>query len=151
MMDTYHELIDELSETPGRLRDLVSRQPTPARPTGEEWGITEIVAHLADVERLYRGRMQAVLTQNTPYLRTFDPEAAAREGNYASRDLYAVVADFGAERAETVSLLMTLAIKQWERTGIHDEMGEVSVEDLAERLIEHDAEHVAQIERIIAG
>lgn len=150
MIDSYHEVLETLSGTPSKIQDLISAGDVPPPDGSDEWSAVEIIAHLADVEKLYRGRMQEMLTKRTPpYLRNFDQEAAAREGDYASRDLRASLEDFANERAETISLLMNLALKDWEKTGIHDQMGEVSVEDLAERLIDHDEEHLAQLEQAL--
>lgn len=145
MIDAYHELIDALAQTPARLTEtLAGRVPTGAR-SNEDWGPAEVVAHLVDVERLYRGHMQEILRREGALLRRFDERRAAREHDYAATDLAASLEAFATERGETMSLLMNLALKDWERTGIHDTDGELSIEDLAERLVEHDDEHVAQV------
>ena len=149
MMDTYRELLDELSQTTGRIQDLLaegSEQQTPA----DGWGPAQILAHLADVERVYRERMQAMLTQEVPYLRPFDADAAAAQHNYAGRVAREALEEFATERAQTLELLINLALKDWDRPGMHDEMGEVSIEDLAERLTEHDAEHLTQLRDALA-
>lgn len=143
MQDVYRELIDALSETPQQLVALAPEAAGAPR-SNEHWGLAEIVAHLVDVERVYRGRIQAILAREGAYLRRFDPDRAAREHDYASKDLHTVLDEFAHERGETLSLLMNLALKDWERTGIHDEFGEVSVEDLVERLVDHDAAHLRQ-------
>lgn len=147
MTDAYHELIDALSETPGRLNELLSGWEPSGPRSNEAWGPAEVVAHLLDVERLYRGHMQEILRRpEGAVLRLFDEQRAAREHDYAATDLAATLGAFAAERGETMSLLMNLALKDWDRTGILDPEGELSVEDLAERLTDHDAEHLAQIE-----
>ncbi|HEX3722717.1 MAG TPA: DinB family protein, partial [Nitrolancea sp.] len=111
--------------------------------TADNWGPARIMSHLIDVEKLYRGRMQLILTQETPYLKSANPAA---DGDDSAHVFRPELEAFAMERGETISLLMNLALKQWERTGIHDEYGELSVEDIAERLIDHDNEHLAQIE-----
>lgn len=150
MTDAYHELIDALSETPRRLQTALVAYEPGARST-EVWGPAEILAHLVDVEKLQRGRIQTILgSREAPYLRAWNQEAAARERDYASADLQAALGEFARERGETISLLMNLAIKDWDRTGIHEELGEISVEDITERLMDHDAEHVAEVEKLTA-
>lgn len=144
MLDAYRELIDELADGPQTYRDLVGDYQGTYR-SNEDWGVVEVVAHLVDVERLYRGRIQAILEKGEgAYLRSFDPDKAARENDYASKDLAESLDEFARERGETVSLLMTLALKDWELTGVHDEFGILSIEDLVERLINHDALHIEQ-------
>lgn len=151
MLDTYHELIDDLSGTPGKLREISSEAANAVARSNENWGAPEIIAHLVDIERVYRGRIHEVLNQDSAYLKAADPDALAREHDYASRDMAASIEEFSQERGETLSLLFNLALKDWEKTGIHYKHGEVSVEDLVERLIDHDKGHLQQIEQVLAG
>jgi hypothetical protein len=146
MIDSYHELIDALSGTPRRLQAVSSEAAAGTPRSNETWGITEIVCHLTDFEKVYRERIMAVLTQNAPYLRSVDFEEVARQHDYASRSLEEAVDEFGRERGETISVLLNLALKDWERTGIHDEFGEVSIEEMIERMVDHEEEHLGQIE-----
>jgi hypothetical protein len=46
---------------------------------------------------------------------------------------------------------MTLSLKDWKRPAIHERLGQVTVEDLVEQLVEHDRLHLEQIERLLAG
>ncbi len=151
MLDTYHELIDELSGTPGRLRAISNEAANAAPRSNEDWGVPEIIAHLVDIERVYRGRITEILHQNSAYLKAADPDALARTHDYASREMSASIEEFSEERGETLSMLFNLALKDWEKTGIHYKHGEVSVEDLIERLIDHDTAHLKQIETVLAG
>lgn len=151
MLDTYHELIDELSGTPSRLQALSSEATGTAPRSNEVWGVPEIIAHMVDIERVYRGRITEVLHQDSAYLKAADPDALAREHDYASREMAESLKEFGMERSETISLLLNLALKDWEKTGIHYKHGEVSVEDLVERLIDHDNGHMEQIETVLAA
>jgi hypothetical protein len=41
-------------------------------------------------------------------------------------------------------------LRDWERTGIHDSRGEITIADVAETIIDHDAEHIVQIEALSA-
>jgi hypothetical protein len=151
MIDAYHELIDELSGTPARLQAIPIEAANAVPRSNEVWGVPEIIAHMVDIERVYRGRIMEVLSQDSAYLKAVDPDALAREHDYASSDMAASVVEFGQERGETLSLLFNLALKDWEKTGIHYKHGEVSVEDLIERLINHDRGHLEQIETVLAG
>ena len=144
MIDTYGEMLDDLSRTTTRIQEMSEKYGnTPSPGTTDDWGPARILTHLIDVEQLYRGRMQLILTQMTPYLKS-----AKRAENVDSspHEFRPELEAFAMERGETISLLMNLALKDWERTGIHDHFGELSVEDIAEQLIEHDNEHLAQME-----
>lgn len=144
MIDSYGEMLDDLSRTTTRIQEMSEKYGDhPPAGTADDWGPALILAHLIDFEKLYRGRMQLILTHETPYLKSAD---LARKSDDAPREFRPELEAFAMERGETISLLMNLALKDWERTGIHDEYGELSVEDLAERLIEHDNEHLAQMD-----
>lgn len=149
MTDVYHELLEMLSGTTSRIQSLLEGDGDLPKPPTGEWGPAEILAHMVDAEKVYRGRMQAILSQKSPpYLRTWDPQKTAAEGNYAEREVRPELEEFAKERAETISLLMNLALKDWERIGIHDQFGELSVEDITERLIDHDTEHLTQLQGV---
>jgi hypothetical protein len=143
MIDAYGEMLDDLSRTTSRIQEMSEKYgDSPSAGTAGDWGPALILTHLTDVEKLYRGRMQLILTQETPYLKSANP---AGKIDNSPREFRPELEAFAMERGETISLLMNLALKDWERTGIHDEYGELSVEDITERLIEHDNEHLAQM------
>lgn len=150
MTDVYRELIDNLSDTPAELQALLENYQ-PSSSNDDEWGPREIVAHLVDIEVLSRGRINEILERPGAYLKAIDQEKLAAEHDYGSADLQQSLDTFASERAETLSRLMNLALRDWEQTGIHQERGEVSVEDLAESLVNHDAEHLATIRRLTSS
>lgn len=142
MTDAYGEMLDDLSHTTTRIQELSEQYgDNPPAGSADDWGAARILRHMSEVEKLYRDRMQRILTQETPYLKSVELSADPGEGLEFRPELEA----FAIERGETISLLMNLALKDWERTGIHDEHGELSVEDISERLIDHDNAHLAQL------
>ncbi|HLB23777.1 MAG TPA: DinB family protein, partial [Dehalococcoidia bacterium] len=54
-------------------------------------------------------------------------------------------------RAETVQLLTTLVNWNWARTGRHLEVGRLSIRQIVEHMIEHEADHLATIRALRAG
>jgi len=149
MTDAYHELLDDLSHTTTRIQEMT--QPfgdgLPAG-TADDWGPAQIVKHMVDVELLYRGRIQRMLTQDTPYIKAWEPSVGP-EG--IATELRPQLEALANERGETISLLMNLPLKGWEKTGIHEEAGEISVEEIVERLVDHDSEHLGQMTTFLKG
>ncbi|HLI50552.1 MAG TPA: DinB family protein, partial [Thermomicrobiaceae bacterium] len=141
---------DNLSNTPAQLQSLLDGYQAPAE-SGDDWGPREIVAHLVDIEVLYRGRINDVLGHPGAYLKVIDENKLARDHDYGSSDLQQSLGTFAEERGETISLLMNLALRDWDKTGIHEERGEVSVEELAESLVNHDAEHLETIRALTSA
>lgn len=150
MTDVYRELIDNLSDTPAQLQALLDGYQPPAE-SGEEWGPREIVAHLVDIELEVRWRINEVLSHPGAYLKAIDQDKLAQEHDYGSTDLRQSLDSFAEERGETISLLMNLALRDWDKTGIHEERGEVSVEEMAEVLVNHDAEHLETIRALTSA
>jgi hypothetical protein len=145
MLHPYQELIDLLAETPRRLSNLLARADVgPGAGTDR---LTRVVAHLAAVEALMRERILRMVAQETPYFRAVDLASTAE----AVQTLAEAVQRLGHERGETLTTLMTLSLKDWERRAIHETLGEVTVEDLVEQLVEHDRAHLEQIEHLLAG
>ncbi|TVR72334.1 MAG: DinB family protein [Sphaerobacteraceae bacterium] len=146
MIDAVNELIEELSDTPEALKRKLGDRTDIKPQTAEDWGPVEIIGHMATTEQIQRNRMQEMLTKHVPYLKDWDPIEAARQKDYSSMDLSAVLAEFVDQRGDTLVLLVNLALKDWDRTGMSDTMGEVSLEDLAGDLIDNDQKCMAQIE-----
>lgn len=145
MTDIYRELLEALTLTPARAQELIAGAESLPTSSDERWGPGAILAHLADIERLMRGRIEEALTRESPYFKSVDQERLATERGYHQQEVQAALADFATERAETLQRLMNLPLKGWERGGIHDERGEITVEEIVELLVDHDAEHLRQL------
>jgi hypothetical protein len=146
LIDSVNELIDELSQAPETLKKWLGDRNDIQPRSAENWGPIEIVAHMATTEQVQRNRMHEILTKHVPYLKDWDPVEAAREKDYSSMDMQTVLAEFVDQRGDTLVLLVNLALKDWDKTGMSDTLGEVSIEDIAGELIDHDQKYLAQIE-----
>jgi DinB family protein len=61
------------------------------------------------------------------------------------------VGHFALRRAERVGVLRSLTADEWLRSGEHEQLGTLTVADICQKIIEHEAEHRAQLDRIVAG
>jgi hypothetical protein len=107
--------------------------------------VKEIVGHLRDAAEVYHKRIYMMSTQTDPVLEPYDPDAYARDHGYMERDLEDMVRDMRLFRSNTVSLLTSLVNWNWARTGRHLEDGRLSIRQIVEHMIEHEAEHLADI------
>jgi hypothetical protein len=55
---------------------------------------------------------------------------------------------FRQRRAELVAALERISAEDWQRTGNHEELGEISLAAVVGKIIEHEAEHCAQLEAL---
>jgi DinB superfamily len=146
------EILKALEAGPLILRRLVRDLPdeTVRRRPGEgEWAIVEVVAHLADTEERTLGRTRRMLSEEEPFLEPYDPDALAIERAYIGMDVGAELDRFEALRVEQASLLAGLVDGGWQRVGEHGEHGRITVQQLAAHTAGEDADHFAQIARMI--
>lgn len=153
MYDSPHELIDALKSTPETLRGLLSQvtveQARSARGGDENWSVVEVVCHLRDAEEISLQRMQAMRDQDRPRVSGYDQEALARERNYSEADLQTALNAFIEFRQRHIAALSVLATEDWERTGAHAQLGEITIFGHTLHKVSHDAIHCAQIARQI--
>lgn len=116
------------------------------RPALGEWCALEVVGHLAETEeRGFAGRIRAILAEERPRFSAWDPDDVARARRDAERDPTALLAEFTGRRAQSVALVETLTTADVDRGGDHPEVGVLTVRDLLNEWVHHDANHLRQI------
>lgn len=152
MFDTRAELLEVFRATPVILRRLlhdVDAASTADRPGDDDWSIVEVVAHLADADETVIERVGLMVAQDRPRLASYDEAARAEERGYRQMPITGALAHFAAMRARLIGQLDALEPDAWARTGLHDEVGEISVEALVAHMAAHDSIHLAQIARLL--
>lgn len=142
MLDAYRELVDLLVSMPTTFREAVAAAGDP--PPGE-WSAAQVMAHMAAVEQLWLDRLTAILNQRDPLLKAPGAEFTQLQERLMAGDAEANLAEFNARRGETISLMMGLSLNDWSRSGVHETRGVLTVEDVVEGIVDHDAEHLEQI------
>ena len=64
-------------------------------------------------------------------------------------DFQELLAAFTFGRAELVRVLRTLSPEDWQRTGLHEAQGRITIQETLRHLVEHEAEHCVQIETLL--
>jgi hypothetical protein len=124
----------------------MSRRPQPGK-----WSVTEILAHLADVELVQGFRMRLILGSNGTAIQGFDQDVWAEYSNYARHDPDLSLQAYTATRERTVRLLQSLPPEKWDNYGMHSERGKETVTRVAEMLAGHDINHMRQIRVNLTG
>jgi hypothetical protein len=108
--------------------------------------VQEVLAHLADVEEFgMRARVAAMIEQDKPTLPSFDQEVRVVELKYNAIDPMPSLASLKLQRRANVKWLRKLRPAQLKRRGIHQTVGEISVEELITEWAFHDLGHLKQI------
>src|SRR5881394_516282 len=120
-----------------------------ARPSSEEFSLTEHACHLRDLEREgYLLRVRRVLAEDAPELDGFDGTAVAKARDYPAQDPRAAARDFAAARGELLALLSTLEPGAFGREARFGGR-RITLADLVTLIDAHDGEHRAEIERLL--
>ncbi|HUG14143.1 MAG TPA: DinB family protein [Thermomicrobiales bacterium] len=142
MLESYRELLDLLAQAPMKLRAAADAAGDP--PAGE-WSAAQVMAHMAAAEKLWFDRLNAIMHSPDPVLKPPGGEIAAMQERLMGSSVENNIEEFNSLRGETVSLLMGLSLRDWDKSGIHETRGEMSIADVVEGAIDHDAEHLGQL------
>jgi hypothetical protein len=138
-----------LAATPRRIAQLTTGLDVAvlrARPRDGEWCLTEVMAHLCDLERaLFLPRLRRMAAEARPTFAAFDPQAWERERDHRARDFAADLAGFTQARAETLAFLDRLPADAAERLGVSGHFGPMTLAQYATHILDHDLEHLDQM------
>ena len=137
-------LVDRLRAGPervARLAVIAARRRGGRRPEG--WSEREIVAHLVRVDReVFQVRLRDLAGTSEPQWSWVEPGA---EPGHAS--LAALVRRLAVVRQATIAHLANLDDAGWARSGVHAVYGRLDVAALLGIAVDHDADHIAELER----
>ncbi len=150
--DAFAARLADLAAMPVRFGEIVA-SIAPAqwkiRAKDGNFSLQEHACHLRDIEiEAYRARLERMLAETTPTLPDIDGGRLARERDYHRQDLAKAQAVFSAVRADMVQRLAGLSAEQRRRTGLMEGVGEITIEGLVAKMMEHDAEHLADLDRL---
>jgi hypothetical protein len=142
-------VLEILATTPEKLRreiSIFSRREMLARPAPDKWSVQEVLAHLADVEEVgMRARVAAMIEQENPTLLPVDHEARVAQFEYNAIDPRRSLARLERQRRANVKWLRKLRPAQLKRKGVHQQVGEITAEELITEWAFHDLGHLKQI------
>jgi hypothetical protein len=143
LVEPLRAMPDNVAEAVRGISDAAARH----RADDNEWAVKEIVGHLRDAAEVYHKRIYMMSTQTDPVLEPYDPDAYARDHGYMDRDVDDMLREIRLFRSNTVQLLTSLVNWNWARTGRHLEDGRLSIRQIVEHMIDHEAEHLDDIRR----
>jgi hypothetical protein len=152
---TTQEIIATLAAFPDELRRVIEGADEPealVHPASDGgWGVVEILPHLRDWEEIYFERITKLIEEEHPYLPGYDDALWSIERDYRGQDPLETFESFNELRERTVEVLRSLPELAWTRRGEHGYFGEVTLQWLADHIVEHDQEHLQQIRDALAA
>jgi hypothetical protein len=134
-----------LEKTPAILELLLRDVPTDIldwKPAADRWSISEVLAHLLLIEQLYGERAKRIVVDNNPALTKYEEPDQFQLRKKTGRQY---LEDFVALRQAHYFFWHGISSSAGARTGIHPEMGAVTLLQLLNELANHDLGHLRQI------
>jgi uncharacterized damage-inducible protein DinB len=146
---TVTQWIERYQAGPAQLRAAVAgmmREQLLARPIAGKWSTLEVVAHIADFEPVYVDRMKRIVAQHEPTLFSGDPDLFAAHLAYHERDVHEELDLIDACRAHMGRILKTLPAAAFQRVGIHNQNGPMTLEKILTNVTNHIPHHLPFID-----
>jgi len=113
------------------------------KPAMDRWSVSEVLAHMAELEAVWRERVKKMATEKDPEIESYDQNMAYKEGKYGGLGRENL-RKFCHERDRSLSMLRYLPEGALGRTGKH-EIGAITISDQLHVWAFHDLGHVKQI------
>lgn len=149
-----YAVLERLAAAPAALAAALKGAPDDAlrrKAADGKWSMVENAAHVRDIERVYQGRFSQMAFGERPSFWMLDNDRAAEALVYVSADPAEVGKEFRRLRDDTIALLRALPHESWQKTGLHPEGGEMTLEQLAVRLASHDEAHIGRVATLRAA
>jgi uncharacterized damage-inducible protein DinB len=143
-------LIDDYVAGGQRLRAAVaglSDEQLKRRPADGSWSIQQIVIHLCDSDLVASDRMKRVIAEERPLLMGYDESKFAERLQCDVQSVEDAVTLFEVNRRQTGRILRALPDEAFDRWGVHNERGKVTLLELLTGYIGHLEHHLRFINR----
>lgn len=142
------QAIQSIAEMPVQLRAAVrgwtdAQLDTPYREGG--WTARQLIHHIADSHAQAAVRLRKALTEPNPTVQPYDEKAWADLPDETGCSVEPSLAVLDGTHARWSFLLLHLSPEQWQRTLVHPETGEWTVDALTQLYAWHARHHLAHI------
>jgi uncharacterized damage-inducible protein DinB len=150
-VELYPNVCVRLLGTPARLEELLSNvahQSLTAKPDGK-WSIQEHTGHLADMEPLWRARLNDFVQSGKTLTVADLTNRRTHDANHNGHDVQGILARFRAARFELLEQIKQLEPAHFARTLVHPRLQQpMRLVDHLYFVAEHDDHHLATIWKV---
>jgi hypothetical protein len=115
------------------------------KPAPERWSISEVLAHMTEIEDLYAGRARRIVAEDAPkFLRYAQPDPDSPNAG-TQGDTVEILAHFNSLRRDNVAFLKSMPENSGSPTGHHSELGQITLLQMLCEWASHDLGHIRQI------
>ncbi|HQU93945.1 MAG TPA: DinB family protein [Pyrinomonadaceae bacterium] len=151
MSDTA-TLISALESAPGVIIPLIREVPTEIlrrRPSPAKWSAYEHAVHLSQSDIAFRERLDLILSEPEPFIKSIENSAEDEAGAMLEVDLDGSLERYVRERASLVERLLKLSPEEWRKTAVHVAFDHYSVFIMFRHLLNHEMLHAYRIEELL--
>lgn len=143
------DVLNQLASGPVLVRQVINEVPDELRkrrPAPGVWSAHEHAVHLAMVDPIMLRRLDYMLSDPSPHIKSYEPSRDEEQGALLKLDLDTEMDRYERQRAEFVVRLRQLTPLQWQITAEHDEYSHYGVLIMARHIALHDLHHAYKIE-----
>lgn len=147
-MNNTQSLIAALKGAPDIIISLVREVPPQnlkRRPSPSKWSAHEHACHISTADAAYLSRLELMLSDPSPYIRSMVPSPEEEGGSLLKIDLEVALDKYVRERVRLVRRLKKLSVEDWQRRAEHEEYSHYSVLVMFRELLMHEMLHAYRI------
>ena len=138
----YASLIIQIN----RLRPALASADVLARPENGGWSIKEMLGYFVDTDReVWWPRIEAILRDEYPSFADIDPLELARAHDWQSQPLDEILSQLVRSRWDYAMKLNDISPAEFERSGEHAVLGNISILRILQILVAHDDHYLHKI------
>lgn len=145
-------LISALATAPGVIIPLIREVPPQIlkrRPAPAKWSAYEHAVHLSQSDVAFRARLDLILSEPEPMIKTIENSAEDEAGAMLEVDLDESLERYVRERASLVERLKQLTNDEWHKTAVHEAFDHYSVFIMFRHVLNHEMLHAYRIEELL--
>src|SRR3954466_16411915 len=144
-----NEVLDQLARGPAIVRKLIYEMPPELRkrrPAAGVWSAHEHAVHLPGIHPLMNRRLDLMLTDPKPHIKSYEPSRDEPDDGLLKLDLDSEMDRLDHERKLFVDRLRGLTPEQWAIAAEHEEYAQYGIFIMARHIALHDIHHAYKIE-----
>jgi len=145
-------LVRALETAPAVIIPMVREVPPQIlkrRPKPEKWSAYEHAVHLSQSDVAFRARLDLILSEPKPFIKTIENSAEDEAGAMLEVDLDESLERYVRERSSLVERLRKLTPNEWKKTAVHEAFAHYSVFIMFRHLLNHEMLHAYRIEELL--
>jgi hypothetical protein len=151
-MTNTQTLIAALEAAPEIIIGLIREVPQEIlkrRPSPNKWSAHEHACHLSIGHTVFFARLDLMLSEPDPHIKTMVPSPEEEAGSLLKIDLEEALDLYVRERRQLIDRLKGLSAEDWQRTAEHEAFNHYSVLNMFRQLLTHEMLHAYRIEELM--